>query len=192
MVLGSEIECPSCRQSDGTLPVSMLVNQIKQDMTPQQVDALTNALNKGVAREWNGNPKNESWAQLAKQLQPPTKPEVSSLARMTGSIADSGVSYFVGFAIIMVSIVLFGQYSFQVGNVSVPILCVVWVLILVGVWRLLISIRDAKRNLDPKITDWSAKMSKWNGLYYCVREDGVFKPGTSRVVPVNGMSELIK
>jgi hypothetical protein len=152
---------------------------------------LTAAFERGDAREWKANPKGGSWAQLAKQLNPPQKPELGSLAKMTGSLGDSGASYFIGFAIFVVTIYLFYQYGFEIGNIYVPLVCVVWILIVLGIWRLLVSLQNARLNLMPKLSTWSDHMSKWNALYYCVRDNRVFAPSSTRSVAPEQMRELI-
>ncbi len=38
---------------------------------------------------------------------------------------------------------------------------------------------------------WQGAMHKWNQLYYCTRDDGVFIPGQSQLAPAAHMMDFI-
>lgn len=190
MILGCEVTCPSCQQRDGTQRVSLLVNQISQKMTVEQLNALTQAMERGEAREWSGSSKNGSWEQLGKQLAPPAKPEVPSITKMT-TIAQQRYAQFLTFFFIIGTLILFRDVGVQFGNYFVPIICVLWIAAVIGVWWLVRYARDAERNLLPKLEVWSRRSAKWNTLYYCARDNRIFQPGNPKMTLPENMNEIL-
>ncbi len=191
MFLGSEVTCPMCHQRDATMRVNMLVRQIDREMTPQQVDALHAAVQREDAREWRGEPKEASWNELAKQLRPPQKPELESIAKLSDSFIELPfIRQLVGIFIVA-SVFLFWRYDVQIININIPLVCIVWVGIVIGIWRLVVYVREPEKRLTPKIDTWSYQMNLWNSLFYCARDNVVFLPGKNQVAAPNELRQVL-
>jgi len=43
----------------------------------------------------------------------------------------------------------------------------------------------------PALVAWRRACARWNQLYYCARDDGVFIPGQTRLIPVDRMRDFL-
>jgi hypothetical protein len=59
-------------------------------------------------------------------------------------------------------------------------------------WRQTRSTSEQRNSYDARVQAWEASYNRWQQLYYCFRDDGVFLPGQSSFVPVNQMSDYLK
>lgn len=59
-------------------------------------------------------------------------------------------------------------------------------------WRQLQSASEQRNVHDAGVQAWEVSYERWQRLYYCFRDDGVFIPGQSSFVPVNQMSDYLK
>lgn len=64
--------------------------------------------------------------------------------------------------------------------VSVPI--VTWHSYQVARWR---------KQLPQEQAQWQQAMTKWEQLYYCARDDGVFLPGKTTLIPVRMLQQWL-
>jgi len=48
-----------------------------------------------------------------------------------------------------------------------------------------------KKENDEKVLDWEVKISKWQQLYYCARNDCVFDPKVGKVLPADRIENLL-
>ena len=51
--------------------------------------------------------------------------------------------------------------------------------------------RKRKQAFKEEKAIWEKAFNKWNQLYYCARDDGVFIPGQNRFVPVDQMTSFL-
>jgi hypothetical protein len=51
---------------------------------------------------------------------------------------------------------------------------------------------EQRNSYDAKVQAWEDSYKRWQQLYYCFRDDGVFLPSQSSFVPVNQMSDYLK
>lgn len=59
-------------------------------------------------------------------------------------------------------------------------------------WRQAHSTSEQQNSYDARVQAWEDSYERWQQLYYCFRDDGVFFPGQSSFVPVNQMSDYLK
>jgi hypothetical protein len=59
-------------------------------------------------------------------------------------------------------------------------------------WRQLQSASEQRNFHDARLQAWEVSYERWQQLYYCFRDNGVFIPGQSSFVPVNQMPDYLK
>jgi hypothetical protein len=59
-------------------------------------------------------------------------------------------------------------------------------------WRQARLTSEQRNSYDARVQAWEDSYERWQHLYYCFRDDGVFLPGQSSFVPVNQMSDYLK
>ncbi len=59
-------------------------------------------------------------------------------------------------------------------------------------WRQAHSTSEQRNSYDARVQAWEDSYERWQQLYFCFRDDGVFLPGQSSFVPVNQMSDYLK
>jgi hypothetical protein len=139
---------------------------------------------------------------LSKKLSPPKKPEASC-----SSCAEIGITIilflFGGFLILStflsISCNLRAIFSGEVRVVPAIILGLLGVgigggLILTGiiVWGSSQKAADRRAVEEAaQMTKWELAMSRWNQLYYCYRDDGVFDPDERVFIPVKQMMNYL-
>lgn len=73
--------------------------------------------------------------------------------------------------------------------VIVVVLAVRWVIS--GSWRVRRKIREEREQYSTSYKCWQRAYERWQQLYYCARDDGIFLPGETRFVAVEQMKELL-
>jgi hypothetical protein len=88
-----------------------------------------------------------------------------------------------------------GGFGFLFGASLLPLLCIgpIFLLIGGGITIVLPNLlhRYAKRTYQQKLGLWERAMSRYESLYYCARDAGVFMPGQARLVPMEHMQAFL-
>lgn len=53
------------------------------------------------------------------------------------------------------------------------------------------QLRSEKQRCEVQRPSWQRAMNRWERLYYCARDDGVFIPGETPFVPIEKIQELL-
>lgn len=48
-----------------------------------------------------------------------------------------------------------------------------------------------KRQVRARTLNWKRALDRWNQPYYCSKDDGVFMPGVTRLVPIQSANALL-
>nr|HET6901534.1 hypothetical protein [Ktedonobacteraceae bacterium] len=182
-------KCPQCGQIDRVEKVSALVGA-------------------GTAAGlYTGNTSGSgviagiSQTALSQKLSPPTKPTYQNPWGCVSSFI-TGMGIFIGTAS-LIGIISVLQQGFSAGRridssdwVGImQFLSVIFIPLIISV---LIIVVKAKTAQQRKITfaieypRWQHAMINWNELYYCARNDVVFRPGKPQdCVPVSQMAKLL-
>ena len=188
-----QVTCPKCGQADAVRKVSALV----ADGTWTSESA---GLGLGISRN---SPElmavagsSISRSELAANLAPPRKP-----ARphghgwtVTYGLGRFALVAFVGFLLIcgvLISFPLFiNTYSQTPLLILIPIAVVICYIVAAFWWLVRSSLHDVQdRNTEQvgyagKLKAWQRRVSQWNDLYYCARDDGVFTLKQRFLVPL--------
>lgn len=143
-------------------------------------------------------------ANLAQPVKPPTT--LVTLAKIFQWLAVGMASFIAVFSICAVVLTLatsaaasasmsntastlacFGPLAALVG---LPLLLLIPALALPVILFILVR-RWVERSYNTKLAEWQRAMNKWQQLYYCPRDAGVFLPGQARLVPLEQMQPFI-
>ena len=201
MVSNQRVVCPKCQRSDNIQKVTVIVAQGTKVIeerggidinTDYGMDVLPLTYS-SVAR-----------SNLARKLAAPEKPLPT---RTYGCIAALFISR-LG-AGLVVCVMLMGLFF-----CSFPILAATYAQnnsLFVGVlvagfgllglilfssiragWRQIRLTSEQRNSYDARVQVWEDSRKRWQQLYYCFRDDGVFLPGQSSFIPINQMSDYLK
>lgn len=188
--------CPKCGQADAVRKVTSLVSA---------GTVLTDTSGLGLATSENGGELvglmgwSISRSVLVAKLSPPRKP-----ARPFGYgciglflLTRVGLALFVLLMVIPAAVCSFPflitTYRENVLLIFVPITMVAVVgivllyWIIASLWREARSIRENRRDFPVRYQQWERASARWQRLYYCFRDDGVFLDGQTLLVPAGQM-----
>jgi hypothetical protein len=156
----------------------------KDDMI-QKVSAIYSA---GVTSgSYTGPTSGQATSQtgLSMQLAPPNKPSAPST---TGGIVIGIILLWIGLA--------FGTCTLSGTMIKdapgVLLFCLV--VACIGVAILASTNSKAKQHAEKvaaEMPHWEKAMQRWNSLYYCARDDGVFNPKEREFMPVSQMMSYL-
>ena len=201
MVSNQRVVCPKCKRSDNIQKVTAIVTQgtgvIEEhggiDIDTEYGMDVIPLTYSSVAR-----------SNLARKLAAPEKPLQS---KSYGCIAALFISR-LGIALVvsMILVALFlCSFPFLAATYAQNNTLFIGILIagfgIIGLvlfssiragWRQLRSASEQRKFHDARVQAWEVSYKRWQQLYYCFRDDGVFLPGQSSFVPVNQMSDYLK
>src|SRR5581483_9297930 len=138
---------------------------------------------------------------LAARLSPPVEPRKPSgnptiFLFMRIGIALIGL-VFLAAAFTCASTVLL--FTSTVGRLLIVAALVVFIVafvfavrwVIFGSWRDRHKIRQEREQYPARHERWQRAYERWQQLYYCARDDGVFLPGATILMPVDRMNELL-
>lgn len=192
MTGSQHIVCPRCQRSDSVQKVSVVVSKgtnvvgeeggiyIEADYGPDVIPTTYTS----VAR----NARARKLAAPEKPLQPQRYGWIAALF-----MARLGVTLFVS---LMLVTLFFCSYPFLAAiyaqNNSLLISAFVFGMAIIGLtlfwairagWQQSHSAAKWRKSYDAGVKAWEAGYARWNQLYYCFHDDGVFLPGHSIFVP---------
>jgi hypothetical protein len=188
--MSSQARCPKCGQIDMVLKVSALhsggVSSTEYEViVPIQLGStVTPVSSKRVG---------VSQTELSKKLAPPSKPEPKDYAvyndteRVLKTLATLAVCLGLVLAI-------WGQCANLATLGGQGLLQLILGIALVGcggAYIYFVTSRREKQAMAVLMSRWKRAIARWNQLYYCSRDDGVFIPGQSHFVPVDQMTDFL-
>lgn len=200
MLNKSQIVCPKCQRADAVRKVSAVVaegTQVVESSGAAYVPAKHGSALIPVAET------SVSRSALAAKLAPPRKPAkpfgygcvaVLLMTRLGLALLAS----ITLLALFLCSYPFMMNVYLQNNALFIAILVIGIVLIgLMGVltvrsgWRDARSTGDERNSHEPRMQAWERACDRWQQLYYCQRDDGVFIPGHSTFVPVEKMDAYL-
>lgn len=194
------VQCPRCGQSDAIAKVTAIVADGTNLAETGTLGMPLLANDSSLLGFWGTS---TSRSTLASQLAPPAKPSkpIGYGWAIILLIARSTLAVIV---LLMTSAVAALTFPFLVTvyrqNPVLALIPVVGIIIgslLLLRWIVVSLIRDVgKANNQSsayavEIEAWQRAMSRWKALYYCSRDDGVFLPSQSVLVPLSQMKPFL-
>jgi len=119
---------------------------------------------------------------LSSRLSPPAKPV------MPYGYGTTGLFTIVASYGIVLLIAIFLQLGAPQGETS-GIVC--FAIFAPFLFVYLVSWAVQKRKVEASLPQWTAAIQKWNELYYCARDDGVFTPHGSQFIPASQLNDYL-
>jgi hypothetical protein len=196
-----ELICPKCHQLDMVQKVSSVHDGGTSygNFSGSSVGVgIAIASRNSVVVSGTQNLKGRSNTALSIRLSPPNKP----------TPPDHSIHIVLGILLMAVSVIpaLFGIISLLgllAGSPDIilstllldAILFALCIVPLGGgiaiIYTVLRSENKTKLILEEKINAWEKAVVKWNSLYYCARDDGVFLPGENIFIPTSELSTYL-
>ena len=196
----SKVVCPKCGQSDAIRRVSSIVSE-----------GTSYTENKGVGlgigqdelQILSGFSDSTSRSMLASALARPQKPSVPRTAGwlrlfpITRLICAVLILFVSAVCAVVSFPLLYNVYRASPLLILVPVtlFVVIGALMLRWIW---VSVRREARIVHEReaaypleVQQWEHAVKRWEQLYYCYRDDGVFSPGQSRLSTVDDMNALL-
>lgn len=187
-----QVTCPQCQRTDRVQAVSAIVSAGTQ--TGHFLAATSFVGSQGGLGMTSG--RNTQQTLLAQRLAPPPAPHkprwgpwsliILILAGVAGFFG-CGLSTFLLVATVhtnspgWIAFMSSGYWVLLVALlVSAPV--VAWHSYQVARWR---------KQLPQEQAQWQQAMTKWQQLYYCARDDGVFLPGKTTLIPVGMLQQWL-
>lgn len=200
MLNKSQIICPKCQRADTVRKVSALVG-----------DATHAAESSGIAYVQAEHgldvipvvQTSVSRSALAARLSPPRKPTKPSGYGCVGALLITRLGLALVGSVILLALFMctypFLMTLYQQNNLlfvaavglglALIGLMVVWVFR--SGWRHAQLAREGRMTHEPRLDDWERAYTRWQQLYYCQRDDGVFIPGQNVFVPIEQMNDYL-
>lgn len=204
MLIGGGATCPGCKQTDSTILVSLLVHQALDELSPEEVDKLFTAANNGVMREWDLPVGEVSWAEFAKKISLPLKPErgfamsgdlllPARFLNLKGLMYRDWYSDFawigmLPFGLSLMSCLAACSLFMQSEFTLAALLFVVAFLTSFGMISLIMW---AQQKYSQAIDRWGVAQDRWDDLWYCSRDNAVFIGGQHKLIPTNQVKALL-
>ena len=161
--------CPECRKADRVQKVSSVYKDGFQT---------------GYYDGWG-----HSQTKLSESLSPPSQPLESKAWWGTFETVGMGANWAMALVILLVGLM---------GVLFTPadILCVPMAALGLGLTLLLVLVHlySRPRQMSERLAKaqkWERAMNRWERLYYCARDDGVFIPGETPFIPMNKVQEFL-
>lgn len=170
----NDLRCPHCGQTDMVQKVNVVyeggfsTTQHKQWVPPPP------------GTDWAPllvNRQGLSQTALSAKLAPPKKPTPKSVQTWN--------EFRVGGIVLGVLAIFFASGGGEEGIVG-------WVICMALAFLMFVlNDRRQKPNYPKALARWQEAMRRWNSLYYCARDDGVFVPGEGHWYPANSLESAI-
>ena len=196
------IVCPECQMADMIRKVSSIVADGTFSGIHSRTDSGVGGLpSTGGTFFPRGNiPLQGTYqTELAKKLSPPSKPRVGCgwyllpfipvvnlVLVWFAPIAIKAKRYMVLFLVLYLFPLLTANYFFTLSSEIWLSLVILFLAIYVALFYTAL-----KKDNDEKVLDWEEKISKWQQLYYCARNDCVFNPNTCISIPIENLDDLL-
>lgn len=196
----SNLVCPKCGRADAVRKVTSIVNdgttRTESNRLGMSISGDEIAFNSGL-----GN--SVSHTELASTLAAPRKPSQPSrkgLSAIFPGFRLNCAGSFLG--LIMLSMVcsfpvLYPTYRENPLLIFVPVIIFVASAIVLMRWVWLSKrreaqmLREGEAHYPLEIEQWKRALARWEQLYYCYRDDGVFLPHHAVLVPIAQMKQYL-
>lgn len=195
-----KIVCPMCGRADAVRKVTAIVDEGTTYTDSRQLGM---SISKGDDQYHSGLGSAISYTGLASTLAAPKKPHQPSLGFPSSLFPNFRWSC-VGIALVLTTLLsicsfplLYPTYSQNALLLLIPILIFVVTAIVLIRWAWLSNQREARilRHANARypnaVATWQMAVARWEQLYYCYRDDGVFIAKQTRLVNSKDMLALL-
>jgi hypothetical protein len=200
MLNKSQIVCPKCQRADAVRKVSALVGEgthagetsgIAYVQAKHGLDVIP-VVQTSVSR-----------SALAAKLSPPKKPTKPSGYGCVGALLMTrmGLALVGSFLLLALFVCTypFLMTLYQQNNLlfvaaiglGLALIGIMGIWVLRSGWRDARSTREGRTTYEPRLEDWERAYARWQQLYYCQRDDGVFIPSYNTFVSVEQMQAYL-
>jgi hypothetical protein len=188
--MSDQLKCPKCGQIDMVQKVSALYGSgISVGEYGGPSIGVATPVGSGRPSLVTGSTRLSGVSQtaLSAKLAPPAKPTYKTPGGwlLTGFI----VLLVVGIIGSSISVMVAGTAEDRLEAIIVEPVALGIVIVLLW-WRNREGSKR-RRKFEQEMAMWKEAIGKWNQLYYCARDDGVFIPGQNRFVSVDQMTALL-
>jgi hypothetical protein len=201
MSSNQQVVCPKCQRSDNIQKVTAIVTQgTKVIVERGGIDIDTNYGMDVIPLTYSSVARSN----LARKLAAPEKPLQTRSHSCVAALFITRLGVTLVVSVILVAL-FFCSFPFlaatyaQNNALFIGILIagfgIIGLLLLSSIragWRQARSTSEQRNFYDARVQAWEDSYERWQQLYYCFRDDGVFLPGQSSFVPVNQMSDYLK
>jgi hypothetical protein len=187
------LRCPKCGRADQLRAVPAIFS----DESPREDDSDSSAAVNAPPAENKLFAADDNPSLLRLTLAPPAKPTAAEATRWgtMGSIVfiAGGICSAVSAVALAWPVLSAGEINSQFIQLMISV--VFALAIAAGGFATLRSSRKKaalrQARIAAQIPRWEAAMARWNRLYYCTRDKGVFDPAENTFVPAEEMVEYI-
>jgi hypothetical protein len=196
----NRIVCPKCGRADAIRKVASTVDEgtIYTDS-----NRLGMSISGDDTRFYTGYGRSVSHTELASALASPQKPTQPFRRGWSGVFPNfhwNCAGSILGLMIVgaMCSFPLFfTTYRENPLLIFVPVSIILFAAIILTRWAWMSSRRETKTlneaqaDYPLQVEAWKRALERWEQLYYCHRDDGVFIPAQTQLIPVNEMRAFL-
>lgn len=195
--MSTSLVCPKCKEIDMVRKVSSVVSggtSVGRYAGPTAGASINLGTRRTSVSSYYTNLTGSSWTAISARLTPPLQPTYKSVF---------GIYFGIGIGVIALSFLLVIPWLMTVLFPS-RFTIIEWLLYLlfimtatgvtVGAILIIVGIIREKKNKEEAnnaIPGWVRALQRWDRLYYCARDDGVFIPEEGIFVPTPRMVEYI-
>jgi hypothetical protein len=194
------IVCPKCGRVDAIRKVTSIVDE---GTTYTESNRLGMSISGDDTQFYSGFGRSVSRTELASALASPHKPTQPFRQGWSGifpnfhwNCAGSILGLMILGAVCSFPL-LFTTYRENPLLIFVPVIIVILAATILIRWAWLSnrretkSLREAQAAYPVQVEQWKRAHERWERLYYCHRDDGVFIPAQTRLIPVNQMQAFL-
>lgn len=200
MLNKSQIVCPKCQRADAVRKVSALVGEgthaaetsgIAYVQAEHGLDVIP-VVQTSVSR-----------SALAAKLSPPKKPTKRSGYGCVGALLMTRMGLALVGSVLLLALFVctypFLMTLYQQNNLlfvaaiglGLALIGFMGIWVFRSGWRDARSTREGRTTYEPRLADWEQAYARWQQLYYCQRDDGVFIPDHGTFVPAEKMDAYL-
>lgn len=196
----SRIVCPKCGRADAVRKVSSIVSS---GTTYTENQTLGMGIDGKDLEFFSGVGSSQSRSALASALARPTKPIGPPTGGWFRRFPTIRLTC-AGFVLVLISICavvtfpfLYPTYRASPLLVLVPLALFLGsaVVMVRGIWisvkREARSDREKELSYPIELQQWERAVERWEQLYYCFRDDGVFLPSHAGLIPIAQMKQFL-
>ncbi|MBE2183482.1 MAG: hypothetical protein IAE89_08665 [Anaerolineae bacterium] len=196
----SKLVCPKCGQADAVRKVTSIIND---GTTHTESNRIGMSISGNDTAFYSGLGNSVSHTGLASALAAPKKPSQPSrkgLSAIFPSFRLTCTGSILG--LIMLSVVcsfpaLYPTYRENPLLIFIPVVIFVVAAIVLMRWVWLSKrretqiLREGDTHYSLEMEQWKRALARWEELYYCYRDDGVFLPNHAVFVPIARMKQYL-
>jgi hypothetical protein len=192
--------CPKCGRADAIRKVKSIVDE---GTTYTDSNRLGMSISGDDTQFYTGFGRSVSRTELASALAPPQKPAQPFRRGWSGIFPKFHWNCAVSMLGLMICgavgsfPLLFTTYRENPLLIFVPVIIILCASAIMIRWAWLSSrretrkLREAEAQYPLQVEAWKHALERWEQLYYCQRDDGVFIPAQTQLIPVNQMQAFL-